>query len=168
MEKVGCGGYLCLLLALCLVLSACLLTGCSDPVGVAVEYADITLILPADFMDLSGESFAEGVDFLYGRNSLIFKGLSEKKSALQAMSLAEYTAYVISGNELTCTPAAFGDGYLFTYVAPIGETLYTYTTATYEGQDNFWIFQFYCPSADLAANQPEIDIILEGIYPKKS
>ena len=167
MGKVGCGGYLRLLLALCLALTL-VFTGCvTDPVGVAVDHGDITLILPADFMDLSGESFAAGMDFLYGRNSLIVKGLSEKKSALQAMTLAEYTAYVISGNKITCSPVVFGDGYLFTYETAIGQTLYTYTTATYEGQDNFWIFQFYCPTIDLAENQPEIDIILEGIQPKK-
>lgn len=151
----------------CLLVVLFLFSGCSDPAGKAIFHKDITLILPADFLDLSGESYAKDADFLYGWNSLVFKGLSEPKSALQEMTLAQYTGYVISGNELACTPAAHGSGYLFTYEAPIGDTAYTYTTATYEGPENFWIFQFYCPTADLAENQPEIDIILEGIQPKK-
>ena len=95
----------------CLLVLLCLVSGCSDPVGRAVEHKDLTLILPADFLDLSGESYAKDADFLYGRNILIFKGLSENKTALQKMTLEEYTAYVISGNKLTCTPVAHGDGY---------------------------------------------------------
>ena len=50
-------------------------------------------------------------------------------------------------------------------ILKIDNTPYTYTTATVEGKNNFWILQFYCPSADLAANQPEIDIILQSIQP---
>ena len=152
----------------CLLVILCLLSGCDNyPEGRSVTHKDLTLILPGDFLDLSGESYAEGADSFYGRNRLVLKGLSESKSALQKMTLAEYTAHVISGNGLTCTPTASGDGYLFTYEAPVGDTVYTYTTATYEGQENFWILQFYCPKDTLSENQPEIDIILEGIQPQK-
>ena len=140
-----------------------LLTGCSDPVGKAVVHKDLTLILPADFIVLEN---TDSADFLYGRHTLVFKGLSESKSSLKAMTLQQYTDYVIAGNKLTCTPQKSGDGYLFTYEAPVGDAVYTYTVATYEGQENFWILQFYCPKEKLAENQPEIDVILEGIQPK--
>ena len=153
-------------LCACLLVLLCLLGGCADPVGKAVTHKDLTFILPADFLDLSGENTAEGADFLYGRYTLVFKGLSESKTVLKKMTLEEYTAYVISCNKLSCSPAPFGDGYLFTYEANIGDTVYAYTTATYEGQENFWILQFYCPKDKLSENQPEIDIILEGIQPK--
>ena len=82
------------------------------------------------------------------------------------MTLQEYTDHVISANKLDCTSQALGDGYLFVYEAEIGEDVYTYTTATYEGPENFWVLQFYCPKDTLEENQPEIDIILEGIQPK--
>ena len=143
-----------------------LLAGCSDPVGRAVVHKDLTLVLPADFLDLSEESAAEGADFLYGRHTLIFKGLAEDKSSLEGMTLKEYTDNVISGNKKTATPQASGAGYVFTYEANVDDTIYTYTVATYEGQENFWILQFYCPKETLAENQPEINIILEGIQPK--
>ena len=142
-----------------------LLAGCaSDPVGYAKQHKDLTLILPADFIELEN---TDGADFLYGRHTLVFQGLSESKSSLQAMTLQEYTDYVVSGNKKEATPKASGAGFIFTYEAPVGDTVYSYTVATYEGQDNFWILQFYCPKDTLAENQPEIDIILEGIQPQK-
>ena len=148
-----------------LLVLVCLLTGCTDPVGKVLQYDDLSLTLPADFMDLSGESYAKDADFLYGWRTLVFMGLAEKKADLKEMTLDEYTGYVISGNKLTCTPTVTGSGYVFSYEAAVDNTQYTYTTATVEGKDNFWILQFYCPSADLAANQPEIDIILQSIQP---
>ena len=151
--------FACLLVVL-------LLAGCSDPVGKAVVHKDLTLILPADFLDLSGEDYAQSADFLYGRHSLVFKGLAEGKSGLKAATLREYTDQVISANKKKTTPQASGAGYVFTYEAQVDGAVYSYTVATYEGQENFWILQFYCPKDTLAENQPEIDIILEGIQPK--
>ena len=156
-------GRICLVLALCLLLPL-LLAGCtSDPVGYAKQHKDLTLILPADFLELEN---TDDADFLYGRHSLVFKGLSESKSSLQAMTLQEYTNYVVSCNKKDATPKACGAGYVFTYEAPVGDSVYSYTVATYETQENFWILQFYCPKDTLAENQPEIDIILEGIQPQ--
>ena len=146
------------------LLAVFLLVGCgADPVGQAVTHKDLTLILPADFLELEN---TDGADFLYGRHSLVFKGLAESKESLKAMSLKEYTDSVVSANKKDATPKASGAGYLFTYEAKVGEEVYSYTVATYEGQENFWILQFYCPKDKLAENQPEIDIILEGIQPK--
>ena len=168
MQKVGCAGYLCLILAVCLLVG-CLLVGCKDnfPEGKTLTFADLQLTLPGDFIDLSGEGIDADADFLYGRKTLIVKGAAEDKSELQKMTLEEYTSLVISGNQLQCTPVAFGKGYTFTYEKPVGEVTYTYVTATFEGKDTFWLFQFYCPTADLQENQPEIDMILSGITPDK-
>lgn len=153
---------------ICLLVLLCLLTGCNDPVGVSIVCDDILLTLPADFIDLSGDSYGKDADFLYGRKTLVFMGLAEKKTSLQEMTLDEYTGYVISGNGIKATPHPFGDGYLFSYEADIEHTAYTYTVATYEAEENFWIFQFYCPSTDLENSKPEIDIILQSIQPKKT
>ena len=114
-------------------------------------------------MDLSPEGIDEDTDFLYGRNTLVVKGMAEKKETLKKMTLEEYTSLVIQSNELSCSPEKSGGGYLFTYEAPVADTLYTYTTATFEGADSFWILQFYCPSENLKENQPEIDIILSAV-----
>ncbi len=145
------------------LLAVVLLAGCSDPVGYGVTHKDLTLILPADFIELTDN---DNADFLYGRHSLVFKGLAEAKTGLEEMTLREYTDQVISANKKKTTPQASGAGFLFTYEATVDGAVYSYTVATYEGQENFWILQFYCPKDTLAENQPEIDIILEGIQPK--
>jgi len=157
------------LLSLCLLMAVCLLTGCDDgyPEGKTLTFADLQLTLPGDFIDLSAEGIDADADFLYGRKTLIVKGAAEDKSQLQKMTLEAYTALVISGNQLKTTPQVLGKGYQFTYERLVGDEMYTYITATFEGSTNFWLFQFYCPTADLQENRPEIDMILSGIQPDK-
>ncbi len=157
------------LIALCLVMAACLLTGCDDgyPQGKTLAYTDLQLTLPGDFIDLSAEGVDTDADFLYGRKTLIVKGAAEEKAKLQKMTLEEYTALVISGNQLEATPTAYGKGYQFTYERLVGDEPYSYVTATFEGKTNFWLFQFYCPTADLQEHQPEINMILSGIAPDR-
>ena len=156
-----------ILLSLCLLMVFCLLTGCDDgyPEGKTLKFADLQLTLPGDFIDLSTEGIAADADFIYGRKTLIVTGAAEDKTKLQKMTLEEYTSLVISGNQLKTTPEVFGKGYVFTYETTVGAEKYTYTTATFEGEDNFWLFQLYCPSKDLEANRSEIDMILSGIQP---
>ena len=155
--------------ALCLIMAVSLLAGCGDdfPEGKVLQYADLQLTLPGDFMDLSNEGIGADADFIYGRKTLIVTGAAEDKSKLQEMTLEEYTALVISGNKLDATPIAYGKGYQFAYETAVGDEVYRYVTATFEGENNFWLFQFYCPLADVEANQPEIDMILSGITPDK-
>lgn len=149
---------------LLVVLTVCLLTGCAQyPLGTTVVCKDLQLTVPGDFVNLSGESYAQDAEFLYGWNTLVFQGMAEDKSQLQEMTLEAYTALVISGNGRSSTMHPCGDGYIFTYEATVSNTPYTYTIATYEGPSNFWILQFYCPSVNSEENQPEIDIILESI-----
>ena len=151
------------------LVSLCLLGGCADnyPEGKTITYEDLQMTLPGDFIDLSAESYAEDAQFLYGRNTLILKAMAEKKGTLQEMSLDVYTSWVIKGNELSCTPEIFHDGYLFSYETPVGNENYTYTTAVFEGKTNFWLLQFYCPSVNLKENQPEMDIILSAVQLQK-
>ena len=158
------------LLALCLVLVVTGFTGCKDsrfPEGKVLKFSDMQLTLPGDFADLSREGIDADADFIYGRKTLIVTGAAEDKSKLQKMTLEEYTSLVISGNKLDVTPVAYGKGYQFTYEKQVGGEAYTYITATFEGNHNFWLFQFYCPTKNLQENQPEIDMILSGITPDK-
>ena len=156
---------LSLLLAMTLVLG--LLAGCGNdhlyPEGMNIACKDLALTIPGDFADLSAEDFAEDADFMFGRKTLVFEGLSQAKADLQGLTLAQYTDRVIRDNKLSCSAAPTGDGYLFSYEKALDNTAYTYTVATYETGSYFWILQFYGPTADLTENQPEIDIILESI-----
>ena len=147
----------------------CLLGGCADnyPQGQTVTYEDLQITLAGDFIDLSAEDYAKDAEFLYGRNTLILKAMAEKKAVLQEMTLDAYTSWVIKGNGLSCTPEVFRDGYLFSYETPVGNENYTYTTAVFEGETNFWLLQFYCPSVNLKENQPEMDMILSAVQLQK-
>lgn len=155
------------LLSLCLLMVFCLLAGCDDgyPEGNTLKFTDLQLTLPGDFINLSKEGIAADADFIYGRKTLIVTGAAEDKTKLQTMTLEQYTSLVISGNKLETTPEACGKGYTFTYQRGTGDGEYTYITATFEGKNNFWLFQFYCPTKDLETNRPEIDMILSSIRP---
>ncbi len=157
------------LLSLSLLMVCCLLTGCDDgyPEGKTLTFSDLQLTLPGDFIDLSGENIGADADFIYGRKTLIVTGAAEDKTKLQKMTLEEYTSLVISGNQLQTSPQSLGMGYQFSYERLVGVEKYTYITVTFEGKDNFWLFQFYCPTADLQEYRPEIDIILSGIAPDR-
>ena len=149
---------------------ACLFAGCGNsalyPEGRNITCKDLALTVPGDFVDLSAEDAARDADFMFGRKTLVFMGLSEEKSALKDMTLAQYADRVISGNSLTCNPIPTGDGYLFSYEKTVSDTVFAYTVATYETDTYFWILQFYGPAANLQENQPEIDIILESLRKK--
>ena len=150
-----------------LLVVVCLLAGCGNnplyPEGKNIACKDLALTIPGDFVDLSGESYAQDADFMFGRKTLIFMGLSQAKADFSDMTLAQYTDRVIQNNALSCSAMALGDGYLFSYEKSLENTPYTYTIATFAADSNFWILQFYGPTADLQENQPEIDIILESI-----
>ena len=153
-----------------LLVAVCLFSGCGnselDPEGMNITCQDLALTIPGDFVDLSAEESAKDADFMYGRKTLVFSGLSQAKADLKGMTLAQYTDRVIRDNQLPCTAMPTGGGYLFAYEKTLNDTVYTYTVATYETDGYFWILQFYGPSADSPENQPEIDIILESLRKK--
>lgn len=148
---------------LSLVIALCLLGGCAHSANTEIICGDISLTLPGAFMDLSKESYGAETDFLYGRGSLIVLGLSEKKESLNQMTLEQYTQLLIAENKRTCTPEKRNGGYCFTYEASVGEQMYTYVTATFEDQENFWIVQCYCPREDYGNTQTAIAAILAQI-----
>lgn len=150
--------------ALC-VLLILWLTGCSASDQFQITCKDLTITLPETYLDLSEESYAEGADFLYGKERLIILGLGEKKSDLEIYNLEAYTAQVLKGNALSCTLETVGNSYRFTYQAPVYDTSYSYVTGTYETAEHFWVVQCYCPTEYLETYQQEITVILDSIYP---
>ncbi len=148
----------------------CLLAGCGNselyPEGMNITCKDLEMTIPGDFVDLSAEESAKDADFMYGWKTLVYMGLSQPKADLPNTTLSQYTNRVIQDNQLPCTPIPTGNGYLFVYQKLLDDTDYTYTVATFETAENFWILQFYGPSADSPEHQPEIDIILASLRKK--
>ena len=150
-------------IVLCLLIILSSAGGCTAR-RTQVEVCDgLTLSLPRDFEDLSNASYAKDADFLFGMDTLILMGLSEEKAALTDMTLADYTQLVIQGNGLNCTPEKTDYGYVFSYEAPVKDTVYTYAVATLQCGDHFWILQFYCPSVEYPEHEKMIEEILESV-----
>ena len=138
-----------------------MLTGCGRK---AFTCGDLQIDIPGDFIELSQpDTDGENKDFLFGRDTLIVKGMAEKKSGLKQMSLQEYTDLMITGNELDCSATVGRNGYRFVYRAEVGESTYTYFSATFEGKDNFWSVQCYCPSEDFAKHQQTMEALLDSV-----
>ena len=148
---------------ICLICAMCLLGGCAAPADMPITCGDLSLVLPAGFMELTDVSAAQSADFLYGKDTLIVMGLSERKDSLQKMTLEEYTTLVIRGNGLDVTWEKIPVGYRFAYEASVEEDTYTYVAATCETGENFWIIQCYCPKGTLSGNIETITQILESI-----
>ena len=150
-------------LYVCLLFALCLLGGCAAPADVQITCGDISLVVPAGSLELTDISSAQSPDFLYGKDTLIVMGLSERKDSLREMTLEEYTALVIKGNGLDVTWEKLPNGCRFAYEAPVDEDTYTYVAMTCEGPENFWIVQCYCPKGTLSANLETITEVLGSI-----
>ena len=136
------------------------LSGCGPSAQV---FGDLQMNVPDEFHNMSDQEFAKDADFLFGWDTLIVKGMAEKKSDLRTMTLEEYTQLLITGNALNCSATVGGNGYRFVYRAAVGERSYTYFSATYEGKENFWSVQCYCPSEDFAKHQAAMEELLNSV-----
>ncbi len=136
------------------------LSGCSREVFTC---GDLQMDMPREFVQLTQSTDGENRDFLYGRDTLIVKGMAEKKSGLKKMTLEEYTDLMITGNELECSATVAGNGYRFVYQAKVGEGSYTYFSGTFEGKENFWSIQCYCPSEDFAMYLSDMEALLNSV-----
>ena len=75
------------LLVLLLVFSLCL-TGCSSKTETAAHtYEDLTIQIPTDYIELTGEEFADSLDFVFGKDPIAINGLREEKSTFAAYGL---------------------------------------------------------------------------------
>ena len=157
---------LCVFLAvcLCLVLCAC---GKEDTTTTAHTYEDLTIRLPADFIDLSDEAYAAGLAFLHGLDPLAVNGLREEKALFASygleLDLERYAKLVVLSNNLTVQPEK-KDGILtFSYEAVTDGVSYTYVVTLRETADAFWTVQAYCPTADYSDVKDEIWDILSSV-----
>ena len=150
---------LLLLVVLCLCLSACGAKETTAPHA----YEDLTIRIPTDYIDLSGEEFAEGLSFVFGKDPIAINGMREEKATFEAygleLDLQTYGKFLMKSNNVT-SELEEKDGVLhFTYTS--GE--FTYVVTLWETGEAFWTVQAYCAAGDYNKAKGDIWDILKSI-----
>ena len=156
----------CALLVVCTLLGLC---ACGKKPNAAVPhtYEDLTISLPADFIDLSDEAFAAGLTFLQGLDPIAVNGMREEKSVFAAygldLDLERYAKLVVLSNNLTNQPEKKDNVLTFSYEAVTDGVSYTYVVTLWETKEAFWTVQAYCPTSDYTAVKDDIWEILSSV-----
>ena len=137
-----------------LVLSLLLCCGCSAQEQV---HRELTLCLPKDFVDLSGEPYAADFDFLYQNNAVAVAGIRDSRESIPVLDSSttarEYAALQMYLNDLPGQPEQKDGIWYFSYEAVSAGTPMTYICAVYECEACFWLVQAYCKSEAFPAQQ---------------
>ena len=150
-------------LLLVLVLSLCL-AGCGAKVTTAPHsFEDLTIRIPVDYINLSDEEFAQGLDFVFGLDPVAINGLREEKATFQAygleLDLQRYGELLMLSNQVS-TELTEKDGILhFSYAS--GE--FTYVVTLHENDTAFWTVQAYCPTEEYDKVKNDIWEILSSV-----
>jgi len=142
----------------CLALILVLLCGCSALVPEqTVICGELTIVLPADFMDLSDRDYGQDLVMVFGRNDVVISASKESAPELKAqipdLDAWEYARLVVQTNELSVQPEERDGIPTFTYTMGTGEEAFTYLAAVFASEKNFWLVQCFCPADRFDANQ---------------
>ena len=151
-------------LLLALVLCAGVLPGCGEKEeAVPHTYEDLTISLPADFIDLSGEDFAQDLTFIQGLDPIAVNGLREEKATFAAygleLDLQRYGQLVLLSNNVSGKLEQKDGIWTFSYEAGG----YTYLVTLWETEEAFWTVQAYCPVDDYSKVQKDMWEILSSV-----
>ena len=157
---------LCVVLAICLCLGLCA-CGQKEVAQVSHTFKDLTISLPENFIDLSDEAYATGLEFLQGLDPIAVNGLREEKSVFASygleLDLERYAKLVVMANNLSVQPQEIDGVLTFTYEATTDGVSYTYVVTVWETESAFWTVQAYCPTADYAKVQDQMWEILKSV-----
>ena len=149
---------------LCLILAVLLLTGCGVRETTAPHtHEDLTIHIPVDFLDLSEESFAESLTFVYALDPIAVNGIRESKETFRAygleLTLEQYSNLVMKANNVA-GDLAQKDG-IWTFAYTSGD--YAYIVTSQETADAFWTVQAYCPANQLKKCEKDMWKILSSV-----
>jgi len=136
---------------LCLILMLSLLCGCGS-ITKTVTCMELSLEIPVEGIDLSSQDYAQELDLLYGVGNVAVVAVHEPKATLEGyiegLSLEQYGELVIQMHELDSGLIQKDGLWTFSYEADNAGEMFTYITAVYESDVNFWTVQAYCPTAE--------------------
>ena len=148
---------------LLVVLSLCL-SGCgAKETSAPHAFQDLTLRIPTDYIDLSGEAFAEGLDFVFALDPVTINGLREAKETFTAygleLDLQTYGELLMESNHVRSQLDQKNGIWHFSYTS--GD--FTYVVTLWETEEAFWTVQAYCPTADYDSVSDDIWEILSSV-----
>ena len=146
---------------LLLIVSLCV-SGCSAKENTAPHnHEDLTIRIPTDYIDLSGEEYAQDLTFIYGLAPVTVSGLRDDKSMFTAfdLDLNGYGRLVLELNNLGSELTEKDGIPTFTYEA----NRYTYLVTFWETESAYWTVQAYCPTADYDSVSDDIWEILSSV-----
>ena len=156
--KVFCG-----VLALCLVLCGC----SAKQQDKVVTCKELVLTLPASYVDLSDQSYAAGLSFVYGVDQEAVLAIHESRASLETyypdIDAEQYGMLFVETNGYDCQVGKLGQLVTFTYRKVAQNIELTYLCGVFMSEENFWCVQFYCPSEDFSENEEKFMDYLQKI-----
>lgn len=151
------------LLSLLLALILCL-AGCgTEPAAPSYAFDDLSIQIPAEYINLSDAEFAEDLAFVFGLEPITVNGLREPKATFAAYglepNLEQYGQALIKANQVNAVLAEKDGICYFTYEADT----YTYLVSLWETKDAFWTVQAYCPTAQYSKVHTDMWEILRSV-----
>lgn len=154
---------LCAVLALCLLFCGCEAMKKEQ----AVTCGELSLLLPASYVDLSDQDYAAGFSFVYGFENEAVLAIKESRAALEAyyphINGEKYAQLFVETNNLVSQVGKAGNLVTFTYTATADNTDLTYLCGVFMSSENFWCVQFYCPTENFADNRQKFMDCLQRI-----
>lgn len=151
--------------ALLLILVLCLcLAGCGYEIAAPSHaFDDLSIQIPEDYINLSDESYAEGLDFVFGKDPIALNGMREEKSTLTAygldVDLQAYGDLLIKSNNVRAELVQTDGIWNFSYAS--GD--FTYVVTLWETEEAFWTVQAYCPTDNYNKVKNDIWKILRSV-----
>ena len=151
--------------ALLLLLILCLcLTGCGAKETTAPHsFEDLTIRIPTDYTDLSGEEFAQDLTFVFAKDPIALNGHREEKALFAAyglqLDLEAYGDLLMKSNNVNSTLEQKDGIWNFSYTS--GD--FTYVVTLWETESAFWTVQAYCPAEEYSKIQKDIWNILSSV-----
>lgn len=150
---------LSLLLILCLSLAAC----GPEPAAPSYVFDDLSIQIPEDYINLSDEAFAAGLDFIFGLDPIAVNGLREEKATFQAygleIDLQRYGDLLMKANNVSGSLGQKDGIWTFSYES--GD--FTYVVTLWETEEAFWTVQAYCPTENFSKAKKDMWEILSSV-----
>lgn len=129
---------------------ALLLWGCSAAPEQTVVCGELTITLPATFMDLSDQHYDKDLTMVFGYQDVIVSASRESAAELRAqipgIDGEKYAELVAQTNGVD-TQVQVKDGIpTFTYTQGTEDAAFTYLAAVFVSDKHFWLVQCFCPA----------------------